>query len=71
MQYKEKIERKNIVQGVIIQNMSYKSQVNACDEPILETYSLIISMLDNIYVDSDLHFSADYSIFYYNYNIFA
>lgn len=66
MQHKDKIERQNVVQGVIIRNHPYKSQVNACDEPILETCSLIISS-----VDSDLHFSAYYSIFYYNYNIFA
>ena len=50
MQYKEKIERKNIVQGVIVRNMPYKSQVNACDEPILETCSLIISILILIYI---------------------
>ena len=49
MQYKDKIERKNVVQGVIIRNMPYKSQVNACDEPILETCSLI-SILILIYI---------------------
>ena len=50
MQYKEKIERKNVVQGVIIRNMPYKSQVNSCDEPVLETCSLIISILILIYI---------------------
>ena len=28
MQYKDKIERRNIVQSVIIRNLPYKSQVN-------------------------------------------
>ena len=49
MQYKEKIERKNVVQGVIIRNLPYKSQVNTCDEPVLETCSLI-SILILIYI---------------------
>ena len=49
MQYKEKIERKNVVHGVIIRNLPYKSQVNTCDEPVLETCSLI-SILILIYI---------------------
>lgn len=50
MQHKDKIERQNVVQGVIIRNHPYKSQVNACDEPVLGTCSLIISILILIYI---------------------
>ena len=50
MQCKEKMERKKVVQSLIIRNMPYKSQVNPCDEPILETCSLIISILILIYI---------------------
>ena len=50
MQHKDKIENRNVVQGVIFRNQPYKSQVNACDEPILETCSLIISILIQIYI---------------------
>ena len=66
MQYKDKIERRNIVQSVIIRNLPYKSQVIVYDEPELGTYSLIMSMLilNCILVQITL-------IFYYNYNIFA
>ena len=66
MQYKDKIERRNIVQSVIIRNLPYKSQVNVYDEPELGTYSLIMSMLILICILVQITL-----IFYYNYNIFA
>jgi len=66
MQYKDKIERRNIVQSVIIRNLPYKSQVIVYDEPELGTYSLIMSMLILICILVQITL-----IFYYNYNIFA
>lgn len=42
MQYKEKIERQNVVQSVIIRNVPYKSQINMHEQSELETCSLII-----------------------------
>ena len=66
MQYKDKIERRNIVQSVIIRNPPYKSQVIVYDEPELGTYSLIMSMLILICILVQITL-----IFYYNYNIFA
>ena len=66
MQYKDKIERRNIVQSVIIRNLPYKSQVNVYDEPELGTCSLIMSMLILICILVQITL-----IFYYNYNIFA
>ena len=68
MQYKDKIERINIVQSVIIRNLPYKSQVNVYDEPELGTCSLIMSMLILILICILVQITL---IFYYNYNIFA
>ena len=59
MQYKEKIERQNVVQSVIIRNVPYKSQINMHGQSELGTCSLIISILVLI-----LYYSADYPIFY-------
>lgn len=50
MQYKEKIERKNVVQSVIIRNLPYKSQVNVYEEPELETILILVYIL--VYIAS-------------------